>query len=270
MVQLISCSAYQEFTIANFKDCISKRLNYVRQSEKNKLQSVNTRPSLFSTDSNKINQKIYEAFELDFFFWPELDGSGKELNTLQQEQLFSNIYERVKASKNISPTLEKEFIKNLHSHLEHLINKYENARLGIGHRDEKVQSYSENFKAWLNKKSVVANVQSDHIQLTPQKVIALKHVYLFKEGEGFAINNENKEKIALQYGYTSKNSGKKLYDHFIKFSGSKNNRILLSENKASNNIMLNYLESVIDLLSNYPKASQAALDEYMILKNKLK
>ena len=84
---------------------------------------------------------------------------------------------------------------------------------------------------------------------------ALMQVYLSISGEGEAVTNTNKDKIANEYNL----HGKRLYESFNRFSNSMSRTEITS--KRSDKAKNERFEKVIKLLSEYPKALKRATDE---------
>lgn len=94
-----------------------------------------------------------------------------------------------------------------------------------------------------------------------QKEIALLLFY-----EGITINkmNENCEQYAAEYGYTSKNSGKKITD-FFRIWKKQSNRIPSEDSKTKDKNKLEIFKKIIPLIKD-PEGKQKAIDEQKLLK----
>jgi hypothetical protein len=91
-------------------------------------------------------------------------------------------------------------------------------------------------------------------------VIALIHIY-----EGIQITDENSKEIAAQYGYIAKNSGKGLYQDYLKYYKTSDRKAKpTAETKKTLINKIELFESVLNHLSD--KAKPQANDEIKILK----
>ena len=108
-------------------------------------------------------------------------------------------------------------------------------------------------------------------QLQPKKVtkrltqpaIGMLHAYLFNNEEGDPITNENKDDMALKYGWESRTSGHAIYQQYIKFYDP-NDRYLCSGIKADK-LKQKYFADVLKYLTEmgiYEKSYEQAENEY--------
>ena len=101
------------------------------------------------------------------------------------------------------------------------------------------------FMKWYNEK--IKTLPTKLIPEAPEKripvpQIALKYVY-----EDIYITPDNMDEIAKKYEWTSKRSGKGLYDDFIHYV-DKNNRIKPPEGKVKLKNKIKLFETVLELL----------------------
>jgi hypothetical protein len=102
-----------------------------------------------------------------------------------------------------------------------------------------------------------------------QPAYGLLHHYLCKTGEGVAINDDNKDKIAKEYGFDSPTSGVALRNEFNKHK-SNTTRLNLSGVKITDSTMRNTFTQVIEILTEHKNLKSLSLadDEYLIFNNK--
>jgi hypothetical protein len=180
-------------------------------------------------------------------------------------KLAINNYYNHKIIKGISVSL-KEIDISLRKYERLGVLEYDGTFLGINGitEDKKISKAIDELNSlkndllYLDTGEKPSNESGNKIS---QSAIALLYFYLFCRENGQAITLSNGTDIASKYGYTSKNSGHKLYQLYTKY-GATDYRTCVTESNSSDKAKKKTMEQVLELLLNYPKAHKLASDEY--------
>lgn len=216
-----------------------------------------------NTTNQRVNSKTFLDSILlsDFLNLPDKPKhirSGKKTivlpgsKTASTEKDFEEILQRELKNNQIENSTEDRsaFIPVLTAKIDRLVQlHYKGRDVGI---DERLLQLSEKFKRWLSR-----NSKTKIPSKIPLPVVALKHVYLVESG---------KPEAAL----TRQNSSDKLYQHYTTLINKKEKRIQpKTTSTQALNTQLKHRNRVIEELKDDPDAKKIAVDELMLLKNKL-